>query len=243
MALLLLQILRYVIAWGGLLLLSATFACQGQLPSPTQTPMLDARSILEDSGKAMALLESFGFDLTHRNGGMHISDDLVLKDVSGNVVKPDKIKISWGGSFSGFYVSSQVISLDEQTYMTDPITGRWSPMPTDLNPLVFFNPDLGIASVMSDVVEASVAGLETLGEVTMYRIEGRLPTGSLKPLLGDVATDLMVDTMAWIGSTDMHLHKVIFSGVVAPGDAIDIKRTIKLFDFNQPVVIDAPRLE
>ena len=243
MALLLLQILWHVTARYGLLLLFATFACQGQLPSPTQTPLPVARSILEDSGNAMALLDSFGFDLTHRNGGMPISDDLVVKEVSGNVVKPDKIKISWDGAFAGFYVSSQVISLDKQAYMTDPITGRWSSIPAELNPLGFFQPSVGIASIMRDVAEASVAGLETLGEATVYRIEGRLPTSSLKPLLGVVATDLMVDTVAWIGSTDMYLYQVVFSGMVVPGDAIDIKRTIKLFNFNQPVVIEAPRLE
>ena len=191
----------------------------------------------------MALLESFRFDMGHRNGGTPIADGLVVKEVVGDVVKPDMLKLSWEGTFEGFFVRAQVITLEGETYMTDPITGRWEALSSDVNPLGFFDPARGIASIMSDLTEMSMTGLETLGDVTTYRMNGELPSMSLAPLLGTVAPDLMVDTEAWIGVEDMYLHQVVFQGRVTPDDADDIKRTIKLSNFNQPVDIEAPRLE
>ena len=188
----------------------------------------------------MALLESFRFDMGHRNGGTPIADGLVVKEVVGDVVKPDKLTLSWEGTFENLFVRAQVITLEGETYMTDPITGRWGALSGDVNPLGFFDPAVGIASIMSDLTEMSVTGVETLDDVATYRMKGELPSTSLAPLLGTVSPDLMVDTEAWIGVEDMYLHQVVFRGVVTPDDADDIKRTIKLSNFNQPVTIEAP---
>ena len=191
----------------------------------------------------MALLESFRFDMGHRNGGTPIADGLVVKEVVGDVVKPDMLKLSWEGTFQAFFVRAQVVTLEGETYITDPITGRWGTISGDVNPLGFFDPAQGIASIMSDLTGMYLVGVETLGDVATYRMKGELPSRSLAPLLGTVAPDLMVDTEAWIGLEDMYLHQVVFRGVVTPDDADDIKRTIKLSNFNQPVDIEAPPLE
>ena len=191
----------------------------------------------------MALLDSFQFELSHRNGGTPIAAGLVVMAVIGNVVKPDKLKLSWEGTYSGFFVRAQVITLEGETYMTDPITGRWGPISGDVNPLGFFDPALGITSIMADLTEVSMTGLDTLGDTQTYLMKGSLPSQSLKPLLGTVAPDLMVDTQLWIGMEDMYLHQVVFRGRVTPDDAHDIKRTIKLSNFNQPVSIETPLLE
>jgi len=229
----------------GLLAIVAALACatEAPTPTPTPTPLPDAQTILESSGEAMALLDSFQFKISHRNGGTQIAEGLVVNDVAGNVVKPDKLKLSWEGTFVGFFVQADVITVDGETYMTDPISGRWGPLTGAVNPLGFFDPALGIASIMSDLTEMYLVEIETLGNVITYRMKGKLPSRSLARLLGTVAPDLMVDTEAWIGVDDMYLHQVVFQGSVAAEDPWDIRRTIKLSSFDQPVSIDAPLLE
>ena len=207
------------------------------------TPLPDVRPILDESGNAMEFLESFRFDMGHRNGGTPIANGLVVKEVAGYVVKPDKLMLSWDGTFQALFVKSQVISLEGETYMTDPITGRWEALSGDVNPLSFFDPASGIASIMSDFAEVSMMGVEDLGDVATYRMKGELPSRSLAMLLGTVALDLMVDTEVWIGVEDMYLHQVVFRGEVTRGDPDDIKRTIKLSNFNQPKTIEAPLLD
>ena len=237
------QILRPVAALSWLLIFVAALACTADAPIPTPTPQPDARSLLEESGQAMALLESFRFDMGHRSGGTPIADGLVVKGVVGDVVKPDKLMLSWKGTFQAFFVRAQVIALEGETYMTDPITGRWGLLSGDVNPLGFFEPASGIASIMSGLTGVSMMGLETLGDVETYLIKGEVPSRSLAPLLGTVAPDLLVDTEAWIGVEDMYLHQVVFRGRVTPDDADDIIRTVKLSNFNAPVDIKAPPLE
>jgi hypothetical protein len=236
-------VLRPVAVLSGLLILLVALACETKAATTTPTALPDIRPILEASGQAMALLESFRFDMGHRNGGTPIADGLVVKEVVGDVVKPDRLKLSWEGTFQGFFVRAQVIALEGETYMTDPITGRWAPLSGDVNPLGFFDPAEGIASIMRDFTSVSVTGLETLGDVATYRMKGELPSRSLASLLGTVSQDLVVDTEAWIGVDDMYLHQVVFGSIVTPDDSVDIKRTIKLSNFNRPVTIEAPMLE
>ena len=231
------------LALSGLFILVVALACESEAPTPTATPLPNAQPILESSGKAMALLDSFRFDMGHKNGGTPIAEGLVVKEVVGNVVKPDKLKLTWEGTFGGFFVQADVITVGGESYMTDPISGRWGTLSGDVNSLGFFDPAVGIASIMSDLTEVSMAGLEAVDGVTTYRMKGKLPSRSLAPLLGTVAPDLMVDTEVWIGVEDMYLHQVVFRGRVTPDDADDIRRTIKLSSFNQPVSIEAPLLE
>ena len=231
------------VALSGLFILVVALACTADAPTPTPTPPPNAQLILERSGEAMALLDSFRFEMSHRNGGTPIAEGLVVKEVLGDVVKPDKLKLSWEGTFGGFFVKSRVITLGGETYMTDPISGRWGPLTGDVNPLGFFDPAVGIASIMGDLTEVSLVGLETVGTAQAYRMKGKLPSLSLAPLLGTVASDLMVDTEMWIGVEDMYLRQVVFRGRVTPGDPEDIRRTIKLSNFNQPVSIEVPKVE
>jgi hypothetical protein len=233
----------YLAVSGLLLLLLVPSACEADTPTPTPTPLPDTQSILRSSGEAMALLDSFRFELSHRNGGTAIAEGLVIKEVAGNIVKPDKLKLSLSGTFSGFFIRADVVTVDGETYMTDPINGRWEPLSGDVNPLGFFDPAVGIASIINDLTEVSLMGLEIVGNVTTYRMKGELPSQSLTPLLGTVPLNSLVDSEVWVGVEDMYLHQVVFHGMVTPDDAEDIKRTIKLSNFNQPMIIEAPLLE
>lgn len=234
-------LLRPLVALTWLLIFVVALACEGGLPAPT--PLPDVQHIPKESGKAMALLESFQFDMNHRNGGTPIAEGLVITEVVGNVVKPDKLELSWEGTFEGYFVRAQVITLEGKTYMTDPITGLWGALPGDVNPLGFFDPTQGIASIMQELRNMFLVGVETYGGRQTYRLKGELPSGSLAPLLGTAASDLMVDTEVWIEVENMHLLQVVFQGRVTSKDPKDIKRTIKLSNFNQLVTIEAPPLE
>lgn len=212
-------------------------------PTPTTAPPPDVRSILAESGAAMALLDTFRFELTHQRGGTPVAQGLIVKKVVGDVKKPDTLELTWQGTFSGFFVTAEVIALGGKTYMTDPINGRWATIEGDVNPLGFFDPSIGITAIMNDLTSTTLTGREQVGGVDAYRIEGLLPSSSLSSLLGTVAPDLMVDTVTWIGSDDGYLHKVEFRSRVTVEEVDGTARTIKLSHFNEPVSVEAPPLE
>ena len=80
-------------------------------PTPTTAPPPDVRSILAESGAAMALLDTFRFELTHQRGGTPVAQGLIVKKVVGDVKKPDTLEFTWQGTFSGFFVTAEVIAL------------------------------------------------------------------------------------------------------------------------------------
>ncbi|MBI2855892.1 MAG: LppX_LprAFG lipoprotein [Chloroflexi bacterium] len=190
----------------------------------------------------MALLDSFHFQLGHKGGGTSIAEGLVIKEVDGDVVEPDKLRLTWEGTFGGFFVRADVIAIEGETYMTDPITKKWGTISGEVNPLGFFDPAVGVAAIMADFIEASLVGKERLANTDTYRIQGRLPSQSLYPLLFTVAQDMMVDTEVWVGADDGYLRQVIFRGKVTQDEAEGITRTIRLSGFNAPVEIAAPKI-
>jgi len=66
------QIPRPVAELSGLLIFVVALACEVEALIPTPALLPNVLSILEWSGGAMALLESFRFDMGHRNEGMPI---------------------------------------------------------------------------------------------------------------------------------------------------------------------------
>ena len=124
-------------------------------PSPTPTP-INPQALLEESGRAMEKLRSFRFRLVHESGGTPLLPNLVVQEVQGDVIKPDRISADFSGTFGGFAIKSSLISLGDASYMTNPLTGQWESVPTQVSPLAFFDPGRGIAAMMSRVEEASL---------------------------------------------------------------------------------------
>ena len=198
--------------------------------SPTLTPSptpVNPAALLQESGKAMEGLESFHFRLDHRSGGTTLVPNLVIQEAQGDVVKPDKTSTEFSGTFGGFALRSSLRTLGDESYMTNPLTGKWESIPTDVSPLGFFNPRQGITAMMSRVDRASLV----LGDRGVYRIKGRLPAEALSPLAGTTAQGSTVAVELTLGADDLYLTEAVVDGVV---------RVITLSRFNMPVTIEAP---
>ena len=199
----------------------------------------DPTAALERSGQAMQDLESFRFELTHNEGGTQFIPGLVVEEAQGDVVKPDRLSLKFSGIFGGGYaIKSTLISVDGTTYMTNPLTGAWQEMDDTVSPLGFFNPTIGIAAMMLQLEDAEE--VET-GKDDVLRLTGTLPAVALSPLLGTAIQDAYVDVDLTIDAERHYLLEAIVSGQVIPSDEDGIVRTIKLRDFGEPIVIEAPQ--
>lgn len=164
--------------------------------TPTPTPV-NLQALLQESGHVMENLDSFRFLLEHPSGGTPLAllPGLAIQDAEGGVISPDKLIAHFGGALGSLYVKTSLITLGEESYMTNPITGKWEIVPPEISPLGFFNPREGIASMMT-VVEQAALLPDGKG---VYQISGRIPAEALAPLLGTtlkgttVAVDLTID--------------------------------------------------
>ena len=205
-------------------------------PSPSPTPTIDARAVLLQSGEAMEALVSFEFQLTHKSGGTTLIPGLVIKEAEGFVIKPDKISAEFSGAFGGFAIKAGLITLGEDSYMTNPLTGRWETVPREVSPLGFFDPSKGIAAMMSRVTEATVEP----GEGDVYTVVGSLPAEAMAPLLGSTVKGSTISVELTIDATDLYLLEARVSGRVTAAEPDGTIRVIRLTRFNEEFTIEAP---
>ena len=151
------------------------------VPVPTPTP-INVAALLTSSGEATGALKTFRFQLEHnKDGGTPLTDTLTVTEADGTVVSPDGLSVEFAGTLGNFAVRSSLITLGDDSYMTNPLTGAWEQVAREVSPLGFFDPQLGIGSMMTEVQESG-SGLEVGRRVRDRR--RALPVEALKPLLG-----------------------------------------------------------
>ena len=206
------------------------------VPIPTPTP-IDVAGLLARSGEATSALNTFRFQLEHNGrGGTPLTETLTVTEADGTVVSPDSVSVEFAGTLGNFAVRSSLITLGDDSYMTNPLTGAWEQVAREVSPLGFFDPQRGIGSMMTEVqnpVLVSKSGEE-------FEIEGALPVEALQPLLGVLAEGDTVDVRLTIDSDSMFLTQAILDGRVTAIEPEGVVRTITLSEFNEQVTIEPP---
>ena len=221
----------------------AATASPTSVPPPQQTPTpqpLDIVKLLEESGQVMSRLETFHFTLKHERGSIQLIPGLDIEEAEGDIVSPDKLEVKFTGVFGkGYAIKSGLITLGDSSYMLNPLTGEWEAAETGVSPLGFFNPRLGISSMMSKLQQPRQ--LEAVsGDRQVHRLAGSLPAEALGPLLGEALKDATVLIELSIDSKKSHLLEARVIGPVTPSDVQEVVRVLTVSNFNVPVTIERP---
>ena len=205
-------------------------------PTPTPVP-LSVEDILQRSGEATGALSTFHFTLEHnKGGGTPISETIVVTEVEGDVVNPDSISITFAGTFGRFAVKSSIVTIGNDSYMTNPVTGVWEQVSMGVSPLGFFDPQEGIGSMMTQMRDAVLVS-RTPEE---YRIDGVLSAEALRPLLGTVVGGSDVEVALTIDARTLLLEKAVLEGRVTATEPDGVVRIITLSKFDEPISIKPP---
>jgi lipoprotein LprG len=188
----------------------------------------------------MASLTSFHFRMVHEIGSTEMLPGLKVDDVFGDVQTPDRLFAEFRGLFGSFTIKAQIIAIGNDNYMTNPLSGTWEKVDTQVTPIGFFNPRQGIASMMGQITEAEFLDPITTGSNTLV-IGGVLQAQALRPLLGNTLTTELVKVELHIERTSLRLLKAVFDGAVTPTDQADTLRVVTLTRFNEPVTIEPPQ--
>ena len=208
-------------------------------PAPTPTPV-NVEALIKQSGEVMAGLKTFRFFLSHPSGGtpLDLLPGLAIQEADGAVINPDGLEARFAGALGALYVESNLISLADKSYLTNPLTGRWELIPQEISPLAFFNPRDGIASMMSQVREVTL----TSDSAVEYRVAGVISAEALAPLLGKTLSGVSVSVELTIDRESHHLREARFEGRVTSGEPDGTIRIITLSGFDEPLSIEPPAL-
>ena len=188
----------------------------------------------------MANLQMFHFRIHHESGGLELLPGLVIDEVEGDVINPDKLSMEFSGSLgTGLTIKASLITLGDAGYMTNPLTGEWEKGPTGISSLGFFDPSSGIVTMMSQVDEVRVLD-DGPGSRGVHRLGGSLPVEALVPLVGTTLEGVSVVVELTIDAGDSYLLEARFVGPVTPTDPDDVVRVITLSAFDEPISIEAP---
>jgi hypothetical protein len=221
--------------------LALALACSGgngDEPSTTPTPGIDAAQLLSDAALAVANLGSFRFELSQEDATIPLPPNFDLESAEGDVVLPDRLEAELKTEVQDINVSVDAIAIGADTWITNPFTRRWQKLDADLRDYA----DLGalLPALLPAIRDAAITGEETLDGVATRRIEGMANSSDLQDALPFSLPDRQVRIELWLGIDDMLPRRVRVIGELISGESADAVRQVDLSRLNQPVQINPP---
>jgi hypothetical protein len=199
----------------------------------------DPADVIAESAERTGEIESFHFTLDVQNVPITTSG-LQITSAEGDVAVPDRASADVTGNFAGVSLTTQVIAIGDDVWLLDPLTKKWTMIDVSTTPIALLDPTEGILGVMAGVENATDAGTEKVGDVTVRKITGTADTAAVAPLVATSASEGEVPVALYIGEDDLLLRRVDVTGPVAEGEADDSLRTFEISRFDEPVEIEPP---
>jgi hypothetical protein len=220
-----------------IIIVTVVGGCAKQAATPAP---LTASQIIDKSSEKMQTLNSFHFTLDQVGGGTPITMGIEMKKASGDVVRPDKLKMTISGTISGMSLEVQMITVSGAIYMTNPLSGKWEIPPAEFNILSVFDPNAFIASVMRDITGLEKLDDEESGGVICYHLVGGINSDDLSAITGSSIKGVAINIEVWIGKDELLLYTVKLTGKITETEVPGIVRTLNLSDFNEAISIELP---
>ncbi len=213
----------------------------------------DAVAILQRAAQAMADLDTFAFEMQTVRGTSTILSGFELESVAGVVRRPTDLQAEVAVSIPLGKLQIGAISLDGVFYIQDPLSdGSWMEIGQMGEVQTLINPDVLILNAVRLVQDARVIGTEKIDGREATTIEGMVDFSGLLDTVtaaaGEEASAMEsllagepVQVSFWIDEDD-RIVEVEMIGPIFASESDDVVRVVSLFDFNEPVEIEAPEV-
>ena len=206
-------------------------------------PRPTAQHLLATLTKNFKAVNSFHVIMQVDNAGPVSDNQVQIRTANGDVVMPDKIKAQATVIMSGQAMTVNFVSVADNQFITDPITGQWRVIKGVLDPRTLTNPDTGVISLVSKVQNASQPVSDHVNGISCWRIKGQLDAKYLAFFTGGgVPAGTMLQTSACIGKGDSLPYQLIVTGQAASGDTAQTTRTFNMSNYNETISIATPQI-
>ena len=228
-----------------LMIVALAMAC-GTPPTPTvaptPTPEPDPRVLLQRAGEELLALETVAFTLEHVTGTTVLFPGLEMSGAEGVVQLPDNslLEIDAEALLMSAFVEISIVTLGEQAYMTDFVSGEWRSVPLDTLPINL----AGFGETLAHIVEA----LDQPRWVETVKVDGKdshlvagvVTSANLGGLVPRVGEGFPVELELWLDLASGLLLQARITGQVVATDVPGTVRLLRLREFNVPVSISPP---
>ncbi|GAC1391542.1 MAG: hypothetical protein NVS4B11_30800 [Ktedonobacteraceae bacterium] len=207
-------------------------------PKPT------ASQLLASLQKSFRATHSFHVTMQVQNPGPIEQDHIQIRTANGDVSMPDKVKAQATVIMSGQALTVNLISVGDNQFITDPVTGQWRVIKGVLDPRTLTNPNTGIISVVGKVQNVSQPISAVVGGNPCWRIAGQLSAKDVAFFTGGGVPDgTLLQTVACIGKGDFLPYFVSVTGQAAAGDTPQTTRIFTMSNYNENINIVAPQIQ
>ena len=170
-----------------------------------------------------------GLRLTHAEGDV---------EVSNGVQKG--IELDVAGTFSGIPIESQLVIVEGDGLLKDPLTGAWRELDVSQVPGAFFDLIRGVPAVLRAIeeVERVEDAQGPSGEV--YRVRGKITARELAAFLGNTPSDRLVPVELQVSQADSLIRRIEVTGPVEDDEPEGVARLVDLSSFGKTVRIERP---
>ena len=204
----------------------------------------DVTAILEAASQRLSEVQSMHFMLDVE--GETLIDDsgaIRLESAEGDMARPDKVAVEFRvGIFGAGSVSIKMVTIGDQSWTTDLITGNWGDAPPEFgyNPSVLYDNQEGLGPVMGKLEDATIDGSEKVDGRETHVITGTVAPATISLLTADTMGGESVAVKLWIDQETNDILRVVLEEDESGDKDEPATWTLNLSNFDNEVSIEPP---
>lgn len=222
----------------------AISACGGSGEAEPTAPTIpaDATAIVDASARAMGATTSVRFELRREGAPVFIDEfeKLTLNSAIGEFTVPRSARaLLEVGVEGGLTTELGAIALDDEVWLSNPITGNFETLPTgyDIDPSLFFDPEDGWQPLMENLSDVSLVGVEERDGNDRYHIAATAPAEQVEVITARLVRNQDVAIDFWIQPVTGEVREAQFS---AEFDGGEVQWTLLLSNYGDDFDIEPP---
>lgn len=170
---------------------------------------------------------------------------VALKEVEGDLVRPDNLRALVKLSSFGVITQVGLIRYGTDTYVTNPINQRWEKLPPEwgwyIDPTMLFHPEYGVPAILP-TIDLDKVGVEDIEGQPAYHLHATAEGEYIAWWTLGMIPEGVVVVDVWIDAETLLLRRVTMVETASDPDDPTTWH-IELSAFDEPVQIEPPPLE
>ncbi|HEV2127731.1 MAG TPA: LppX_LprAFG lipoprotein [Thermomicrobiales bacterium] len=197
-----------------LLLATSSLAPVLAQPGGTATPASEseAQALLRKASERLAETETVRFNL-EVEGDTYIDEeqDIRLINARGNLARPDSVDVEFQVELLGTQtVSIRMISIGDESWTTDLLTGEWAPSPEEFgyNPTVLFDNQKGLGPVAGRLVDPEIVDKVEIGGREAWKVVGTVDEEVIEPITSGTMEGEEITVTLWLDTETYDMLRI-----------------------------------
>jgi hypothetical protein len=231
----------HLLAAGSLLALAGCGSNTGEQATPLPTPT--PNELLEQASQRLAETPAIHFVLkVEGDAFVDPLAEMLLVGAEGDLQRPDRVRTALQLQVVGRVISLFLVSVGDQAWMTDLLTGKWGVAPIEFTyrPSVIFSSENGLGPMMKRVQDVERLPDEKIAGRAAYHVRANVPQDAVIALTNYTIKGSVLTVDFWIDQGTQALLRVRIAEQPAPDRPHPAVWTIDFSHHGEDVTIEPP---